>query len=214
MATQSRFDLNTALETWRNELTAQPQLTPNDRRELERHLTDSIAELRGRGLVDEESFWLARRRIGRPQQLAEEFKKVNPGSVWPERAFWMAVALVGSYAFKTWSDLLAIRIPVWFFGGLIAPPVVLLVAAMIIRRDPASRNDPSTLKPALGMLGVLIATFFAAGIGSRHLPGNNMVSVGYYIGVVMSWIGNAAFPVAVLLFVLLTQKRAQKVCQG
>ena len=208
MATQTRFDLNTAIETWRNELAAQPQLTPDDRRELERHLNDCVAELRGRGLGDEESFWLARRRVGQPQQLADEFKKVNPGSVWPERAFWMAVALVGSYAFKIWSDLLAFRVPEWFFVALFGPMVVLLVAGIIIRRAPASQNGHSMLIPALGLLGVLIATFFAAGIGSRHLPGNDMVSVGLYVGLVTSWVGNAAFPVAVLLFVLVTQKQS------
>ena len=210
----SNFNLTAAIETWRNELSAQPQLTADDRRELERHLADSIADLRGRGLADEESFWLARRRIGQPQGLAEEFKKVNPGNVWPERAFWMALALVGSYAFKTWSDLLTTWIPNWFFVALALPPVVLLVAAIIIRRVPASQNDRSTLKPALGLLGVFLATAVAACFGSRHLGANDMVSVGYYIGVVTSWIGNAACPVAVLLFVLVTQKRPRKVCQG
>ena len=219
MATQARFDLNTAIETWRNELVAQPQLTPDDRRELERHFTDSIADLRGRGLGDEESFWLARRRIGQPQRLAAEFKKVNPGSVWPERAFWMAFALVGSYAFRTWSDLLTTWMQNWFSSlflvALAVPPAVLLVAAIIIRRrNPASQNDHSMLKPALGLLGVLIATFLAANFGSRHLPSDGMISVGYNIGLVTSWIGNAACPVAVLLFVLVTQKRTQKACQS
>ena len=218
MATETRFDLNSAIETWRNELATQSQLTPDDRRELERHLADSIADLRGRGLADEEAFWLARRRIGRPQQLAEEFKKVNPGSVWPERAFWMAVALVGSYAFRTWSDLLTTWMPNWFpslfLVALAVPPAALLMAAIIIRqRNSASPNDHSMLMPAIGLLGVLIITVAAACFGSRHFPGNDMVSVGYYIGVVTSWIGNAACPVAVLLFVLLTQKRAQKICQ-
>jgi hypothetical protein len=94
MATQTRFDLNTAVERWRNELTAQPQLTPDDRRELEKHLADSMAELRGRGLNDEESFWLASRRIGQPQQLAEEFEKANPQKIWRERAFWMIASIL------------------------------------------------------------------------------------------------------------------------
>ena len=64
MATETRFNLNAAVETWRNELAAQPQLMPDDRRELERHLLDSITDLQERGLCDEEAFWLARRRIG------------------------------------------------------------------------------------------------------------------------------------------------------
>lgn len=93
MEDQTRFDLNTAIENWRRELAAQPDLAPDDRRELETHLRDSIAEFQNRGLNDKESFWLARRRIGQPQQLGEEFVKANPAQVWRERAFWMVLAL-------------------------------------------------------------------------------------------------------------------------
>jgi hypothetical protein len=88
MATQTRFDLNAALESWRNELASQPQLTLDDRRELERHLADVMAELRQHGLNDEESFWLACRRIGQPEKIAAEFRKVDEVSVWRERIFW------------------------------------------------------------------------------------------------------------------------------
>jgi hypothetical protein len=104
MENQYRFDLNAAVENWRNQLAAQLQLTPDDRRELEKHLADSIAEFRGRGLNEEESFWLAQRRIGRPEKIAEEFEKANPGQVWRERAFWMVLALL---AFSLWTSLVA-----------------------------------------------------------------------------------------------------------
>src|SRR5580692_4515854 len=87
MATETRFNLNAAMENWRNELAAQPQLSSDNRRELERHLTDSMAELRQRGLNEEESFWLAQRRMGRPQMLAEEFEKASPVNVWRSRLF-------------------------------------------------------------------------------------------------------------------------------
>ena len=107
MENQTRFDLNAAMENWRHELAAQPPLAPDNRRELETHLRDALAELKARGLNDEESFWLARRRVGPPQKLAEEFVKADPAKVWRERFYWMAVALVGSYVFMTWKDLLA-----------------------------------------------------------------------------------------------------------
>lgn len=93
MENQTGFNLNDALERWRNELAAQPNLTSDDRRELEAHLRDAIAEFRRRGLNDDESFWLARRRIGQPQQLADEFVRANPANVWRERVFWMWMAL-------------------------------------------------------------------------------------------------------------------------
>jgi hypothetical protein len=93
----TRFDLNAALENWRVELAVQPGLSPDDRRELETHLRDTFAELKSRGLSEEESFWLARRRVGQPQKLAAEFVKADPAQVWRERAFWMMVAAVGFY---------------------------------------------------------------------------------------------------------------------
>jgi hypothetical protein len=128
MATQTRFDLNNAIQEWRNDLAAQPQLLPDDRRELEKHLTDVMAELRQRGLSDEESFWLARRRIGPPQQLAEEFQKADPNKVWRERVFWMALAFL---FFVLWTSLLDV-IP--FHGSWIGfvcltylPPICLAI---------------------------------------------------------------------------------------
>ena len=94
MENQTRFDLNAAVKNWRQELAAQPPLTSDNRRELETHLRDALAELKARGLSDEESFWLARRRVGQPQQLGEEFVKADPAKVWRERVFWMLNAFL------------------------------------------------------------------------------------------------------------------------
>ena len=102
MENQTRFDLNAAIENWRQELAAQPNLASDDRRELETHLRDAIAGFQQRGLNDEESFWLARQRVGQPQQLGEEFVKANPAAVWRERVFWMAFAYV---IFDLWKSL-------------------------------------------------------------------------------------------------------------
>ena len=93
MENQTRFDLNAAVENWRNELAAQPNLASDDRRELETHLRDAIVGFQQRGLNDEESFWLARRRVGQPQQLGEEFVKANPAKIWRERIFWVVLVL-------------------------------------------------------------------------------------------------------------------------
>src|SRR6266853_3624592 len=95
METQTGFDLIASITKWRQELTAQAGLTLDDRRELEAHLQDSVADLRHLGLNDEEAFWLARRRVGVPQQLSEEFVKENPARVWRERLLWIALALLG-----------------------------------------------------------------------------------------------------------------------
>lgn len=57
--TKTRFDLNAAVQNWQQELAAQPELTEDDRRELEAHLRDTVVEFQRRGLNDDESFWLA-----------------------------------------------------------------------------------------------------------------------------------------------------------
>ena len=103
MENQTRFDLNAAVENWRNELAAQPNLASDDQRELETHLRDAIAGFQQRGLNDEESFWLARRRVGQPQQLGEEFVKAYPAKVWRERVFWMWLAVFLSSTLGRWA---------------------------------------------------------------------------------------------------------------
>lgn len=89
MEHQTGFNLNNAIENWRNQLAG---LSVEDRHELETHLRETIGELRQRGLNNEESFWLSQRRIGQPQQLGEEFVKADPVKIWRERIFWMVLA--------------------------------------------------------------------------------------------------------------------------
>jgi len=102
METTTRFDISAAIQTWREQLATPPGLTPENRRELEAHLQDSITALRERGLSAEESFWLACRRVGHPQMLAEEFAKEDPAAVWRARVFWLAV---GVCLMRFWSGL-------------------------------------------------------------------------------------------------------------
>src|SRR5260370_40097370 len=99
METRTRFYLSAALQAWREELVAQPGLTPEEHRELETHLHDSVAGLRQRGLNDEDSFWLACRRVGHPQQLAEEFAKADPARSWCVRVF---LLVIGHCALRFW----------------------------------------------------------------------------------------------------------------
>jgi len=120
MENQTRFDLNAAIENWRQELAAQPNLASEDRRELETHLRAAIAGFQQRGLNGEESFWLARRRVGQPQQLSEEFVKADPARAWRERVFWMAIAFFIFELWATISGLLSTLFPSFFgrFGAV------------------------------------------------------------------------------------------------
>jgi hypothetical protein len=88
MADAVEFDLNTALHDWREGLKQSPHFRAENLEELETHLRDAVATLRGRGLSEEESFWLAARRLGTTGQLSAEFGKLNPGLVWRSRALW------------------------------------------------------------------------------------------------------------------------------
>ncbi len=213
MATQTHFNLNAAIENWRNELAVQSQLTPDARRELEKHLADSITDLHGRGLSEDESFWLAQRRIGRPEKIAEEFEKTDPGKMWQERAFWMAIALAGSYLFMTWKDLLAtwLNQSAWVEVFYLVPIFVLACAVIMIRRGtvPVQKNY-SCWPLSLGLLVVLLTTILVAYFRGRSLPSDDLIAIGYNIGMVTSWFANATWPVVMVLTVLLAQKWNRK----
>ena len=225
MENQTRFDLNAAMENWRHELAAQPPLAPDNRRELETHLRDALAELKARGLNDEESFWLARRRVGPPQKIAEEFVKADPAKVWRERFYWMAVALVGSYAFMTWKDLLATWLNPnnygWVESFYLIPVLFLIGSVVVIRRGkiPAvlsriENTSPFSWRPAAAMFLILLATVVSAYFRGRNLPSGGdmggMITMGYNIGLVLSWLGNAWPPAILVLILLFTTKRKTK----
>ncbi len=159
MENQTRYDLNAAIENWRQELAAQTGLTPDVRRELETHLRDAIAGFRQRGLNDEESFWLARRRVGQPQQLGEEFVKADPAKVWRERIFWMclAVFLIGVFG-RIREGMVFALLPVHpagRFGGVagltlvlssILTPLAVVLIALLMRSEKIIRRL-SKLRP-------------------------------------------------------------------
>ena len=94
MEYQARDSISGALDRWRQELALQAGLTAEIRRELEAHLCDCMAAFRKRGLSDEESFQLARQRVGRPQQLDKEFKKAMK----PSMSLWNRPLLITAWA--------------------------------------------------------------------------------------------------------------------
>ena len=104
METPSRFELKTAIQTWQQELAAQPNLTAEARHELQTRLGDTVADLQRRGFNDEESFWLARRRVGQPYEPSEECSKAAPIGAGREKAIWMMGAL---FAFFLWQSFVS-----------------------------------------------------------------------------------------------------------
>jgi hypothetical protein len=91
METKTAFDLNTAIQRWREHLSESPHFRPENLDELETHLRDSVAAFQGKALSDEEAFLVATRRIGGVPALEPEFAKVNGKEVWMNRLLWMLV---------------------------------------------------------------------------------------------------------------------------
>src|SRR5690606_34421412 len=77
METATSFDLNKALRDWLNRFCESPQFKPEDVKELESHVRDSMSQLENKGLSPEESFMVATHRVGSPEKLEPEFGKVN-----------------------------------------------------------------------------------------------------------------------------------------
>jgi hypothetical protein len=94
--TPTPFDLNRAIEQWRAGLNESPAFRRENVDELEAHLRDSIANLRQRGLAEDEAFLIATRRAGSGAALGAEYGKINAREVWLNRVMWM---LVGTLTF-------------------------------------------------------------------------------------------------------------------
>jgi hypothetical protein len=77
MATTTAFDLNQAIQQWREKLTTSPQFQAEEISELESHLRNSVITLQANGLSSEESFLIATRRVGTVEQIEPEFRKVK-----------------------------------------------------------------------------------------------------------------------------------------
>jgi hypothetical protein len=86
------FDLNRAVLAWKSELAGEPGVSAENVRELEVHLLESIAALKGCGLNDQEAFLKARQQLGSMSKIGAEFAKDNPLRIWRDRVFWAAIA--------------------------------------------------------------------------------------------------------------------------
>jgi hypothetical protein len=93
METTTSFDLNQAIQRWRENLAQSPAFRRENLDELESHLRDSVASLQERDLSTEEAFLIATQRIGKDRALEREFSKVNAQSVWLERVLWMLIGI-------------------------------------------------------------------------------------------------------------------------
>lgn len=75
--TQTLYNLELEVAAWRQNM-LNGALTPEDVEELIQHLRDEMSALQAKGLSEEEAWLVARKRIGQPVAINEEFCKVNP----------------------------------------------------------------------------------------------------------------------------------------
>lgn len=102
MENPTSFDLNQAIQQWRERLSNAPAFRGSDVDELEDHLRDTTSSLMLRGLSAQESFWVAQHRLGSDNLLTGEFSKTNRAQIWMDRALWM---VVGSLSLGTLSEI-------------------------------------------------------------------------------------------------------------
>jgi hypothetical protein len=79
MENRTEFNLVENVKKWTLVLTKKNNLTKTNVVELENHLYDSIEDLKSRGLNEEEAFIIAKKRIGKIDDIWLEFEKVNTG---------------------------------------------------------------------------------------------------------------------------------------
>jgi hypothetical protein len=140
MATTTAFELNQAIQQWRERLTTSPQFQAEEISELESHLRDSVITLQANGLSPEESFLIASRRVGTVEQIEPEFRKVKL-RIRPMLPFVLTLILLWVGCFFLWGMLLMPRMMVGNTGiplpsfsvmmmslksWLVVPPIVAL----------------------------------------------------------------------------------------
>jgi len=91
MENKTSFDLNGAVQRWKEELAQSPAFSKQDLDELEGHLNDSLVELQRRGLSQEEPLTIATRRLGSVPTLEREYGRVNHSALWTDRLLWMVL---------------------------------------------------------------------------------------------------------------------------
>lgn len=101
------FDLELAIQNWKEELHGNDSLRKDDVLELESHLRELVTKLSQGELSENEAFLVATQRLGKPAELNKEFAKVHGMTIWRKRILWM---LCGYFTYSlgaTWIGALA-----------------------------------------------------------------------------------------------------------
>lgn len=170
------FDLNEAIANWRRRLESSPDVQPGDAEELEDHLRQGIADLRGRGLDEEEAFLISARRLGDPEVLAGELATADPRQRRRVRLRWLVVGALAVLLLLFAADvtsaimasgLAAMRLPGPLLGvatGLLRVGVLLVGAFLIWRLLTDDAAAGRIRKLGFWSLGTLAAVLVTLGL--------------------------------------------------
>lgn len=92
------FELEQAVREWKERNETREAYKPEDIEELEQHIYDGVEDLLQTGLSEEEAFLVVLHRMGKPQELAEEFETVNKGEFFRKRFLMAAAGMLGLYS--------------------------------------------------------------------------------------------------------------------
>ncbi len=106
MESRAEFNLTEEIEVWRLILSKKPGLTGDNIKELQSHLLDEMDHLQEIGLSKEESFFIAQKRIGSLDQLADEFNKVNKKEYFQSKVLPYLIGILLFVAFMNTTELL------------------------------------------------------------------------------------------------------------
>lgn len=179
------FDLNLAIQRWRENLAQSPAFEPENLNELESHLRDSVSAIQAKGLSAEEAFVIAERRIGACPALEGEFGKVNGAAIWFERALWVLLAtqlwsivcsismigfIAGSWLVRTSAYSWALAMLNWDRGisqdwvpavfSLVSPPLVIATGLLWWRFVRRKQQEASFFRKLLQRPASLALIFF------------------------------------------------------
>ena len=97
-------DVEKQIEQWRGGLSGSDTLAGPDIRELESHLREEMEHLKSLPLSDEETFLIARHRLGDPATLDREFAKVNGNRRFLRRLTWGIMGVLVYFAALTFTN--------------------------------------------------------------------------------------------------------------
>ena len=134
------FETERAITQWRSEMAALEGMNADSIEELETHLRESFDSLSqsNAGLSADEAFHIAKRRLGDPKELDQEFASISPSVIWRRRVFWALIGFIDITLLLVAISIIG-RLGLWGATALEAPGSLALwttisfgIAALII----------------------------------------------------------------------------------